>query len=86
MKRYPGAAPTCLSLQDHPDVAANVAATALIAQTQFATPQPSIAQIANYWTPAQALGTEILSGATNKDNVQAKLDQLVNDVTSSLVG
>lgn len=46
----------------------------------------SIAQIANYWTPAQALGTEILSGAANKDNIQAKLDQLVNDVTSSLVG
>ncbi len=88
MTRYQvaGASPTCLSLLDNPDVAANVAATALIAQTQYATPQPSIAQIANYWTPAQALGTEILSGAANAENIQAKLDQLVNDVTSSLVG
>lgn len=80
------ATPTVLSLMENAEISADIATTALIAQTQFAVPQPSIAQITNYWTPAQALGTEILSGAANKDNIQTKLDQLVNDVTSTLVG
>ena len=80
------ATPTVLSLMENEQIAADIATTALLAQTQYAVAQPSIAQIANYWTPAQALGTEILSGAANNDNIQAKLDQLVNDVTSTLVG
>lgn len=78
------ATPTVLALMDNEEISSDIATTALIAQTQFATPQPSIAQINNYWTPVQALGEEMLSGATNSDNIQAKLDRVVADILTSL--
>lgn len=78
------ATPTCLSLQDNAELAEDAATRALIAQTQYATPQPSISQINNYWTPVQALGEGIIHGDITSDNVQGYLDTVVNDVTSSL--
>lgn len=78
------ATPTCLSLQDNAELAEDVATRALIAQTQYATPQPSISQINNYWTPVQALGEGIIHGDVTSANVQGYLDTVVNDVTSSL--
>lgn len=78
------ATPTVLSLMENEEIAADIATTALIAQTQFATPQPSIAQINNYWTPVQALGEEMISGATNPDNIQSRLDRVVADILTSL--
>ena len=76
--------PTCLSLQDKPELAEDVATRALIAQTQYSTPQPSISQINNYWTPVQALGEGIINGEITSDNIQEKLDTVVSDVTSTL--
>lgn len=78
------ATPTVLALMDNAEIASDIATTALIAQTQFATPQPSIAQINNYWTPVQALGEEMLSGAANKGNIQEKLDRVVADILTNL--
>lgn len=78
------ATPTCLSLQDNADLADDVATRALIAQTQYATPQPSISQISNYWTPVASLGEGILSGEVTPDNAQEKLDTVVNTILSSL--
>lgn len=79
-----GATPTCLSLQDAQELADDVATSALIAQTQFATPQPSISQISNYWTPVQALGEGIINGEITSANIQEKLDTVASDVTSTL--
>lgn len=77
-----GATPTCLSLLTHPDLAEDAASLALIAQTEYATPQPAISQIAAYWTPAQALGEGIFNGEITKDNLQEKLDQCATAITT----
>lgn len=84
--RYTEAAvtPTCLSLMDNEAVAADVASVALLAQTQYATPQPSISQINNYWTPVTALGEGIINGEITSANIQEKLDTVAADVTADI--
>lgn len=77
-----GATPTCLELLDNPALAEDAATTALIAQTQYATPQPVISQMNAYWTPAQALGEGIFNGEITKDNIQEKLDQCATAITT----
>lgn len=77
--------PTCLSLLENEDLADDVATCALVAQTQFATPQPFISQINEYWTPVGAFGAGIINGEITKDNVKEKLDIVVDSVTSKLV-
>lgn len=77
-----GASPTCLSLLDNPALAEDAAACALIAQTEYATPQPVISQIASYWTPAQALGEGIINGEITEANLQEKLDQCATAITT----
>ena len=47
--------------------------------------QPNIPQINEYWTPATALGEGIYNKEITEDNLQEKLDQLVDAVTSTLV-
>lgn len=79
-----GAAPCAISLADNSEIATNVSAAALIEQSEFATPQPSISQIANYWTPAASLGEGIVGGTITKANLQESLDQAVYQITSSL--
>ncbi len=79
-----GASPACLSLQDNEEVAADVATCALIAQTEYATPQPSISQINGYWTPAAALGEGIINGEITSDNIQEKLDAVVESMTAEI--
>ena len=66
------------------EIASNVSTAALIAQTQYATPQPSIAQIANYWTPVAALGEGLEKGTITTDNLQDSLDKTVEQVLSEL--
>lgn len=77
-----GATPTALELLDNPALAEDAATTALIAQTQYATPQPVISQMNAYWTPAQALGEGIFNGEITKDNIQEKLDQCATAITT----
>jgi arabinogalactan oligomer/maltooligosaccharide transport system substrate-binding protein len=76
--------PTCLSLQDNPALQEDQASLALLAQTQYSTPQPAIAQISQYWTPAQALGTGIFDGTITEANLQESLDACVLGITSTL--
>ena len=80
-----GAAPCALALMDDPDINANVSTTALIAQTQYAIPQPSITQIANYWTPAEAFGTGITQGTITSANAQSELDKCVDQILSEVI-
>ncbi len=77
-----GAVPSCLSLQDNPELSSDVATIALLAQTEYATPQPAISQIAEYWTPAQALGEGIINGEITETNLQEKLDQCATAITT----
>lgn len=81
-----GAAPCALELMENEEIASNVSTAALIAQTQFATPQPSIAQIANYWTPVAALGEGMEKGTITTANLQDSLDKTVEQVLSALGG
>lgn len=79
-----GAAPCALALMDNEEINANVSTAALIAQTQFATPQPSISQITNYWTPVAALGEGLEKGNITMANAQESLDKTVEQVLSAL--
>lgn len=77
-------APTNLNLASDPDVLANPAVAALSLQTSFSTLQASIPQMGNYWTPAEAFGTEVLNGTVTKDNAQTKLDEMVTSILSTI--
>lgn len=79
-----GATPTVLNLMENPDVAEDIATVALIDQTQYAVPQPSISQINEYWTPVQTLGEGIIHGEITESNIEGALDTVVSDVTSKL--
>ena len=80
------ATPTCLSLMDNPELTGDIGAVALMAQTEYSIPQPAIAQINNYWTPAQTLGEAILRGEVTEANLQETLDKVVSDILSSGLG
>ena len=77
-------APTNLKLASDPDILANPAVAALSLQTSFSTLQSSIPQMGNYWAPAEAFGTELLNGTVTKENVQSKLDDMVNSILSTI--
>lgn len=89
LRRYEAvaASPTALDLMDNETIAADFATVALLEQTEYATPQPNIPQIANYWTPMQTLGESIcLRNEVNDDNIQATLDKVVSDILSTGLG
>ncbi len=77
-----GAVPSCLSLQENPELSSDVASIALIGQTEYATPQPAISQIDEYWSPAKALGEGIINGEITAANLQEKLDQCATAITT----
>lgn len=79
-----GIAPTNLKLASDPVVLENPAVAALSLQTSFSTLQSSIPQMGNYWAPAEAFGTEILNGTVTKDNMQEKLDAMVEAILSTI--
>ncbi len=78
-----GVPPCISSLADQ--LSDDVALAALLAQSEHAVAQPNIPQINEYWTPATALGEGIYNKEITEDNLQEKLDQLVDAVTSTLV-
>ena len=80
------ASPTALALMDNATIAADFATAALIAQTEYSTPQPNIPQINNYWTPMVNLGEGFLSGDVNSSNLQASLDKVDSDILSTGLG
>ena len=78
-----GVPPCIASLADQ--LTDDVALAALLAQSQYAVAQPSIPQINEYWTPATALGEGIYNKEITESNLQEKLDQFADAVTSTLV-
>ena len=80
-----GTTPGVVSLQDAPELAEDIATQALIEQTNYATAQPVVSQISQYWTPATAFGEGVINGDITKDNLQASLDTVAENITSTLV-
>lgn len=61
------------------------AVATLAEQTTLAsTVQPSISQIANFWTPMEAFGQDCIAGEVTEENIQEKLDALVASVLAVL--
>ena len=77
-------APTNLALAEDPAVQENQAVAALSLQTSHSTLQSTIPEMGNYWSPAEAFGTEVLNGTITKDNLQEKLDTFVESIMSSI--
>ena len=77
-----GDVPVLLSLAGSDEVKADIVAGALGAQAAFATNQPSIPQMGDYWDPMKALGVGIYNKEVTRDNLQSQLDALVDSITS----
>lgn len=61
------------------------AVATLAEQTTLAsTVQPSISQIANFWSPMEAFGQDCIAGQVNDENMQEKLDTLVTSILAVL--
>lgn len=61
------------------------AVATLAEQTNLAsTVQPSISQIANFWSPMEAFGQDCIAGEVTADNMQEKLDTLVESILAVL--
>lgn len=77
--------PTVTALLSNSEVQENVAACALSEMTgEYSTPQPTTSQISQYWDPAGAFGAGVVNGDITKDNLQEKLDAMVEGITSRL--
>ncbi|MHB8107119.1 MAG: extracellular solute-binding protein [Candidatus Cryosericum sp.] len=78
-------APTNVTVAaDTATLSSNLAVAADALQGKFATLQPSIKQISNYWTPAAALGTSIETGKTTAATLQKDLDAMVKQILAAL--
>ncbi len=60
------------------------AVSALTEQLSYATLQPSIPQMGSFWKPSEAFGQDVISGAVTTDNLQEKLDRLVQSTLSNI--
>lgn len=53
-------------------------------QVETSTVQPSIPQIANFWSPMEAFGQDCIAKAVTKDNMQKTMDTMVEGILSKL--
>ncbi len=79
-----GDVPVLKSLAESDDIKNDIVASALNDQAAFATNQPSIPQMGDYWDPMKALGESIYHGEVTEANLQSQLDALVDSITSTL--
>lgn len=79
-----GDVPVLESLADSDEIKSDIVASALNEQSAFATNQPSIPQMGDYWDPMKALGVSIYNGEVTEANLQSQLDALVDSITSKL--
>ncbi|WP_155994904.1 extracellular solute-binding protein [Butyrivibrio sp. WCE2006] len=79
-----GDIPVLQNLADNEDISNDLAATALNSQAVFATNQPSIPQMGNYWGSMQAFGEAAYNGEIDDSNLQAKLDELVAGILAPI--
>ncbi len=80
-------APTNHILAEENDALSEIPAVkALTEQLQHATLQPSIPQMGSFWKPAEAFGQDVMSGAVTTENLQEKLDRLVQSALADISG
>lgn len=53
-------------------------------QVETSTVQPSIPQIANFWSPMEAFGQDCIAKNVTKENMQATMDTMVEGILSKL--
>jgi arabinogalactan oligomer / maltooligosaccharide transport system substrate-binding protein len=76
------AAPTDTVLFNNSKVKANIEDLALSQQTALSAPQPKSPQLSQYWSPAAALGADIVNGKVTTSTMQDELDKFVKAVTT----
>ncbi len=79
-----GDVPVLKSLSDSEEIKNDFVASALNDQAAYATNQPSIPQMGDYWDPMKALGEGIYYGEVTSANLQDQLDALVDSITATL--
>lgn len=79
-----GDIPVLESLASSDAISADFVAKALNEQASYATNQPSIPKMGDYWDPMKALGEGIYYGDITAANLQAQLDSLVDSITGTL--
>ncbi len=79
-----GDVPVLKSLSESEEIKNDIVASALNDQAAYATNQPSIPQMGDYWDPMKALGESIYHGEVTEANLQSQLDALVDSITSKL--
>lgn len=77
--------PTNLNLvNDTALLGSSPAVATLSEQVKTSTVQPSIPQIGNFWSPMEAFGQDCIAKAVTKDNMQEKLDTMVQGILAKL--
>ena len=77
-----GEIPVLQNLADSEEIKNDIAASALNEQVNYATNQPSIGQMDNYWGNMAGFGSEIVSGQVSNANLKQKLDELSAKITA----
>ncbi len=76
--------PAITALGENAEVAASIVAAAENATMANASiAQPTIPEMGNVWTPIADMGTNILNGSVNADNVNEMVDKMVEQLNSS---
>ena len=82
-----GVSPTWATLASNEQVAADVATTALAAQNQFTAVTPISKKFTtNFWSAMEALGAGMANKTITKDNLQAELDKVSENITTDIAG
>ena len=79
-----GDVPVLKSLADSDEIKNDFVASALNDQAAYATNQPSIPKMGDYWDPMKAFGVSVYNGEVTEANLQSQLDALVDSITSTL--
>lgn len=77
--------PTNVNLVNDAELLSTSPAVAVLSQqVETSTVQPSIPQIANFWSPLEAFGQDCIAKAVTKDNMQETMDTMVQGILSKL--
>lgn len=77
--------PTNINLvSDNALLDSNPAVAVLSEQVKTSTIQPSIAQMGNFWSPMEAFGQDCIAKAVTKENMQQKLDDMVESILTTI--
>ncbi len=81
-----GDIPVLQNLADNELISNDLAATALNSQANYATNQPSIDQMGNYWGSMSAFGEAVINGEVDSENLQSYLDTLTQGILAPIGG